>query len=265
MNLSVHIPQFEGPLALLLHLIRREEMNILDINVQLITSQYLEYIKKMKGFDLEVAGDFIAMAATLLQIKSKMLLPDDPDESGGGEDEEPDPREDLIQRLLEYQCFQEASKTLYSRSLLDRDVFKRFRKELILPAHKEAEIILDENALFSLMACYVNSVRRMKRAIHRVAKKTRSITNRILEIRDRFIVNQRITFRELVGQGKDFKEELLITFLSCLELSKMGFISMYQSKIYGDIHLTGKRRIRDDDVVVARVGDYNGSDGQSKK
>ena len=262
MSLSIiHIPQFEGPLALLLHLIRKEEMDILDINVQLITSQYLEYIKKMKQFDLEVAGDFIAMAATLIQIKSKMLLPVSPDQSGQ-EEEEMDPRGNLVQCLLEYQRFQEASKKLYSRSLLNRDVFKRNQRETVSDQEEEARIILDENALFSLMTHYMNSIRKMKRAIHRVAKKTRSITSRILEIRDRFIVNQRIRLRELVDWGKkDIKEELLVTFLSCLELGKMGFVSLYQSKVYGDIYLMGKRQIPGDAVTGAE--NYSGSDGQN--
>ncbi len=260
MSLSIQIPQFEGPLGLLLYLIRKEEMNIFDIDVRLITSQYLEYIKKMKQFDLEVAGDFIAMAATLIQIKSKMLLPVSPEESDG-EGENEDPRETLVERLLEYQRFQEVSKKLYDRSLLNRDVFKRNQRE-IFENRQESEIVIDENALFSLMACYVNSIRKMKRAVHRVVKKTRSIASRIFEIRDRFIVNQKITLRELVDRGKDFKEELLVTFLSCLELGKMGFISIYQSKTYGDIYLTGKRQIDGD--VVTRVGEYSGNDEQNQ-
>ena len=255
MSLSIHIPQFEGPLDLLLYLIRKEEMNILDIDVQLITSQYLEYIKKMKQFDLEVAGDFIAMAATLIQIKSKMLLPLPPEEFDGEEDE--DPRKDLVECLLEYQRFQEVSKELYNRSLLNRDVFKRNQRE-IFKNQGESEIILDENALFSLTACYVGILRKMKRAVHRVAKKTRSIASRILEIRDRFVVDRKITLRELIDRGRDFKEELLVTFLSCLELSKMGFISIYQSRAYGDIYLTGKRHIGRD--AAAGVEDYNGND-----
>lgn len=261
MNLSIRIPQFEGPLDLLLYLIRKEEMNILDIDIQLITSQYLEYIKKMKGFDLEVAGDFIAMAATLIQIKSKMLLPRCPDEFDDGE-ENPDPRKDLVESLLEYQRFQEVSKKLYNRSLLNRDVFKKNRKE-VFPNPGDPEIVIDENALFSLTACYVGAVRKIKKAIHKVAKKTRSIASCIFEIKDRFLVNQKITLRELVAHGRDFREELLVTFLSCLELGKMGFISIYQSEVYSDIYLTGKRQI--DSNLVTPVGDYDGNDRENRK
>lgn len=252
MSLSIHIPQFEGPLGLLLYLIRKEEMDIFDINVQLITSQYLEYIKKMKQFDLEVAGDFIAMAATLIQIKSKMLLPNYNEE--GEEEEIEDPRKELVQRLLEYQRFQEASKRLYERPLLGRDIFRRGKSEAI-HSDEEGEIILEEGGLFSLIAHYRNSVRKMKKAIHRVAKKSRSIAGRILEIKDRFIVGQRIILKELISSVEDAKSELLITFLSCLELGKMGYVSVYQSEVYGDIYLTAKRTISND--VVGRVEEYD--------
>ncbi len=258
MNLSIHIPQFEGPLALLLYLIRKEEMDIFDINIHLITSQYLEYIKKMKQFDLEVAGDFIAMAATLLQIKSKMLLPNYNEE--GDEDEMDDPRKDLVNRLIEYQKFQEVSKTLYERPLLGRDVFRRGKSESI-HSDEEGEIILDEGGLFSLIAHYRNSVRKMKKAVHRVATKTRSIAGRILEMRDRFVVGKRLILRELITNLEDVKTELLITFLSALEMGKMGLVSVYQSEVYGDIYLTAKREITAD--AVSRVEEYDSQDAES--
>lgn len=252
MNLSIHIPQFEGPLGLLLYLIRKEEMDIFDIDVQLITSQYLEYIKKMKQFDLEVAGDFIAMAATLIQIKSKMLLPNYSEE--GEEDEVEDPRKELVERLIEYQRFQEASKKLYDRPLLGRDVYRR-GKGRNFHSDEEGEIILDEGGLFSLIAHYRNSVRKMKKAIHKVARKTRSIAGRIMEMKDKFVVGQRILMRDLLNSVEDAKEELLITFLSCLEMGKMGLVTVYQAENYGDIYLTAKREITLDSVE--RVEEYD--------
>lgn len=253
MSLSIHIPQFEGPLGLLLFLIRKEEMDIFDIDVHLITSQYLEYIKKMKEFDLEVAGDFIAMAATLIQIKSKMLLPNHNDI---GEEEEisDDPRKELVQKLIEYQRYQEASKKLYERPLLGRDVFRRGKIEA-LHSEDDGEIILDEGGLFAMINLYRKSIRRMKRAIHRVARKSRSIAGRIMEIKDRFVVGQRIILQDLVTSIEDMKSELLITFLSCLELGKMGYVTVYQSEVYGDIYLTAKRTIDGD--VVGRVEEYD--------
>src|SRR5262245_29769059 len=114
MSIRVQLAHFEGPLGLLLYLIRKNEMDIYDIEINLITKQYLDYIKNMKKLDLEVAGDFIAMAATLIQIKSKMLLPQH-SETGEETDVE-DPRKGLVQRLLEYQQYQNISKQLNSRS-----------------------------------------------------------------------------------------------------------------------------------------------------
>ena len=258
MSLSIQIPQFEGPLALLLFLIRKEEMDIFDIDVCLITSQYLEYIKKMKQFDLEVAGDFIAMAATLLQIKSKMLLPNYNED--GDEDEIEDPRKDLVTRLLEYQKFQEVSKTLYERPLLGRDIFRRGKTESI-HSDEDGEIILDEGGLFSLIGHYRNSIRKMKKAVHKVALKTRSIAGRILEIKDRFIVGQKVILKDLVTSIEDTKEELLITFLSALEMGKMGLVTVYQSETYGDIYLTARREITAD--LVGRVEEYDSADSEA--
>lgn len=258
MSVSILIPQFEGPLGLLLYLIRKEEMDIFDIDVQLITSQYLDYIKKMKQFDLEVAGDFIAMAATLIQIKSKMLLPNYNEE--GEEEENIDPRKELVQRLLEYQKYQEASKKIYERPLLGRDIFKRGKSEAI-HSDEEGEIILDEGGLFALIAFYRGSIRKMKKAVHRVAKKSRSIAGRIMEIKDRFIVGQKVILRDLVSAAEDVKSELLITFLSSLELGKMGYVSVYQSEIYGDIYLEAKRKIDGD--VVGRVEEYDSQGSES--
>lgn len=252
MNLSIHIPQFEGPLALLLYLIRKEEMDIFDINIYLITTQYLDYIKKMKEFDLEVAGDFVAMAATLIEIKSKMLLPNYNTE--GEEEETLDPRKELVQKLVEYQKFQEAAKKLYERPLLGRDVFRRGKAESFL-SDEEGEILLDEGGLFSLIACYRSSIRKMKKAIHRVAQKSRSIASRILEIKDRLIVGQRVLLLDLITTFENRKQELLITFLSSLELGKMGLVSVYQNDVYGDIYLTAKREIQRD--AIGRVEEYD--------
>lgn len=252
MSLAIHIPQFEGPLGLLLYLIRKEEMDIFDIDIYLITSQYLDYIKKMKQFDLEVAGDFIAMAATLIQIKSKMLLPNYEE---GEEEENIDPRKELVQKLLEYQRFQEASKKIYDRPLLGRDLWKRGGKSEHFLSDEEGDIILDEGGLFSLIALYRGAIRKMKKTVHTVAKKTQSIAARILEIKDRLIVGHRVLMKDLLKNVEEAKTELLMTFLSILELGKMGYVSVYQAENYGDIYLTAKRSIEGN--VVERVEEYD--------
>lgn len=251
MSITVQLPKFEGPLGLLLYLIRKEEMDIMDIKIHEITKQYLDYIKLMKELDLEVAGEFVAMASTLIQIKSRMLLPQY-DENGEVIEAE-DPRKELVQKLLEYQKYQEAAKLLYDRPLVGRDVWLRGIRESL--DEKEEEIVLEDNALFSLIASYRRALRAVKKKVHQVAAKAQSIASRILEIKDRLIVGQKTTLMELVTATEDRARQALITFLSLLELGKMGFVGLYQSEPYSDIWIDAKKPIETD--VLARVEEYD--------
>lgn len=251
MSLSVQLPKFEGPLALLLYLIKKEEMDILDIPIHQITTQYLEYIKLMKELDLEMAGEFIAMAATLLQIKSRMLLPQY-DENGEVIEAE-DPRKELVQRLLEYQKYQEAAKLLYERPLLGRDLWTRGVREK-LQAHEE-EIQLEENALFALISMYKKIIKSAQKKIHRVTAKVQSIASRILEMKDQLIVGQRIIMKDLLMAAEGKSRQALITFISLLELGKMGFVGLYQTEPYSDIWIETKKTIETD--VISRVEEYD--------
>ncbi|KYG63952.1 hypothetical protein AZI86_14175 [Bdellovibrio bacteriovorus] len=251
MSITVQLPKFEGPLGLLLYLIRKEEMDIMDIKIHEITKQYLEYIKLMKELDLEVAGEFIAMASTLIQIKSRMLLPQY-DENGEVVEAE-DPRKELVQKLLEYQKYQEAAKLLYDRPLVGRDVWLRGTRESL--HEKEEEIILEDNALFSLISSYRKALRSMKKKVHEVAAKAQSIASRILEFKDRLVVGQRVTMMDLVSATEERARQALITFLSLLELGKMGFVSLYQTEVYADIWVDTKKPIETD--VLARVEEYD--------
>lgn len=251
MSITVQLPKFEGPLGLLLYLIRKEEMDIMDIKVHEITKQYLEYIKLMKELDLEVAGEFVAMASTLIQIKSRMLLPQYGE--NGEIIEQEDPRKELVQKLLEYQKFQEAAKLLYDRPLVGRDVWLRGVRESL--DTKEEEIVLEDNALFSLIATYRKALRLMKKKVHQVTAKAQSIASRILEMKDRLIVGNKITLRELVVATEDRARQTLITFLSLLELGKMGFVGLYQTEAYADIWVDTRKPIETD--VLSRVEEYD--------
>lgn len=251
MSITVQLPKFEGPLGLLLYLIRKEEMDIMDIKIHEITKQYLDYIKLMKELDLEVAGEFISMASTLIQIKSRMLLPQY-DENGEVIEQE-DPRKELVQKLLEYQKYQEAAKLLYDRPLVGRDVWLRGTREKL--DEKEEEIILEDNALFSLISSYRRVLRSVKKKVHQVAAKAQSISSRILEFKDRLIVGQRTTMMELVTATEDRARQALITFLSLLELGKMGFVGLYQTEVYSDIWIETKKPIETD--VLSRVEEYD--------
>lgn len=259
MGVVVHIDSFSGPLGLLLHLIRRDEMDIFDINITEITKQYLESIPGDERLDLETAGDFIAMASTLLQIKSKMLLPQYNEE--GEVVEEEDPRKDLVRRLLEYQNYQEASRNLYNRQLVGRDIWARGAREEIKVA--DAGIILDEdNALYSLIASYRAAMKNVKKAVHKVAHSLQSIADRIWQLRDRLVVGRTAKLSELIDSPTDRKGQLLITFLSLLELAKIGIVGLFQGDNFSDIHIETKRTIDRDSISKVESYESQVSDVQ---
>jgi segregation and condensation protein A len=257
MGVLVEINRYSGPLDLLLHLIRKEEMDIFDINIHEITKQYLDSIRQMKKLNLELAGDFIAMASTLIQIKARMLVPQYNEQGEVIETE--DPRRDLVQRLLEYQMYQDASKSLYSRPLVGRDVWLRGRKEEI--ETPDSDIIVEEdNALYALILNYRIALRRVKKAIHKVAASLKSVKDRIWELRERLRPGLRVEFSSLIKEETPElrKGELLITFLSILELAKMGFVSLFQGDNFSEIHIEAKNEITKD--VMSRVETYDAKD-----
>lgn len=251
MSIVVQLPKFEGPLALLLYLIRKEEMDIMDIKIHEITKQYLEFIKLMKEFDLEVAGEFIAMASTLIHIKSRMLLPQY-DENGEIVEQE-DPRKELVQKLLEYQKYQEAAKLLYERPLLGRDIWVRGQRQVLdVP---DDEIILEDNALFSLISAYRKAMYTAKKKVHQVAVKLQSIASRILEMKERLVIGAQVRMSDLLYEAEHKLRHRLITFLSLLELGKMGFVQLYQTDVYGEIYVNTVKAIETD--VISRVEEYD--------
>ncbi len=258
MSLQISLTKFEGPLALLLYLIRKEEMDIMDIKIHEITSQYLDYIKMMKELDLEVAAEFILMAATLIQIKSQMLLPQY--NENGEIVEVEDPRKELVQKLLEYQKYQEASKLLYERSLVGRDVWLRGIRENF-ESKQEEEIIIEDNGLFSLISAYRSMVKTAQKRVHKVAAKVQSIASRILEFKDRLIIGQKVSLQDLITDMQDQARQTLITFLSILELGKLGFISLYQTEAYSTLWIEARRPIDYD--VISRVEEYETVDTEN--
>ncbi len=253
-NYVVQLEKFEGPLALLLYLIRREDMDIYDIEIHKITGQFLDYIRRMKELNLEVAGEFIAMAATLIQIKSQMLLPQY-DENNQLVEE--DPRKELVARLLEYQAFKEVAAKIYQRPLLGRDWWGRPRViEVPQFVDDEMEIVIDEdNALYALISSYRKTVRRVKDTIHRVTIKLQSVHSRILELRNELVIGQKTTLFEILTTPEEWKNKILVTFLSLLELSKQGYISIYQPDNFGNIYIEPKKPI--DEGAVLRTEEYD--------
>ncbi len=255
--LHVSIDKFEGPFALLLYLIRKEEMNIYDIPIHRITQSYLDHIKLMRELDLEVASEFITMAATLIHIKSKMLLP----RHEGEEEVNEDPRKELVLRLLEYQKYQDASKTLNQRPLLGRETWGRGMREDLsfISGDNTHDIELEDKAMFNMISMYRYLMKSLKNRIHKVRVKAQSVASRILEIRDFLIPGQRVTMRSLIKPFEMAKElvrtKVVVTFLSLLELTKMGFTHLYQTDVFGDIYIEPLQVIDRD--VIQRIDAYD--------
>jgi len=230
---SVHLDKFDGPLDLLLHLIRKNELDICDIPIAVITRQYLDYIKLLKHLNLEVAGDFLVMAATLLQIKSRMLLPqEEPEESG---DEEIDPRAELIRRLLEYQQYREAGMVIGARALLGREVFVRTGSDPLLVAGQNVEGPL-ELSLFDLVDAFRILLDRIPAEhFHDVAAaETFSIADSINEILALLQERETIRFDELVWD-EFTRERVIVTFLALLELCRLKLVRIFQGSEHGSI------------------------------
>ena len=222
LDYTFRLEGFEGPLDLLLHLIQKNELDILNIPIALITEQYLEYLQLMKVLNLDVAGEYLLMASTLLHIKSKMLLP----KSSEREEEEEDPREELIRRLLEYQKYKQAGGELEKRPMLDRDVFIR-----LMPAEPE-EVPEEERIevnLLELLEAFRQVLERVKtETVHEVILEHLSVEDKIQEIlmlleRE----NRSLTFHRLFPEQAS-RRVVIITLLAILELVKMKRIRIFQ-------------------------------------
>ncbi len=226
---KVSLPSFEGPLDLLLHLCQKHELNIIDIPIGFITEKYLEYLAVLQMVNLDVASEYLVMAATLAHIKSKMLLPTPP---AGQDDElleeEEDPREALIRRLLEYQKYKEAAQNLAARGISGRDVF--FRGATIEAEEAAGLAPLAEVPLYSLVEAFQRVLEKTKvKVAHDVVADRMSITDRIHELVDLLRERQRVEFEELFKDATS-RFDLVITFLALLEMSKLRITRLYQTE-----------------------------------
>lgn len=234
MSTLVHTPQFEGPLSLLLYLIRKEEMDIFDIEISLITKQYLDIIKTLQELDLESAGDFVSMAATLIQIKSRMCLPVYSEDGEVLESE--DPRAELVQRLLEFERYQKASETLNETHLLGREVFALQKKRVSEIRPEKVSIVVDsDNALHELIRFYWAVQKRAEKFLLRVPNKLKSVAERVSELKALLKVSIQVPLPSLYRREE--KGELLMTFLSLLELAKLGAVRLFQADTYSTLYV----------------------------
>jgi segregation and condensation protein A len=225
--INIKIPVFEGPFDLLLHLIRENKIDIYDIPISLITSQYLQYIEIMKELNLEIAGEFLVMAATLIQIKSKMLLP--PDEEAPSEEQE-DPRQELVRKLLEYQKFKEAAVDLRKR---EEEWTTVFRKEP-LSDEDDGELYLFDLGLFDLIEAFRKILDTAPPDVVSITKETLTVKDKMSIIMEILEGQEAVRFEDLFRDGIT-RVQLIVTFVALLELIRLGLARAYQEKEFGNI------------------------------
>lgn len=234
MNYEVKLEVFEGPLDLLLHLIKRNEINIYDIPIALITQHYLEYIDLMKTLNLDIAGEFLVMAATLMQIKSKMLLP--PDETAEEEEVE-DPRAELVRRLLEYKKYKDAAEELEKREVFWREVFGRSEKPQFEEGQEAEEPLMLDLNLFDLIDAFKKVLERTpKEEPLELRQEEVSVKDKMAIIMERLEGIESLTFDSLFDRDKN-RVSLIATFLALLELVRLRLIRIQQIEEFGVIRI----------------------------
>jgi segregation and condensation protein A len=237
---QVRLPAFEGPLDLLLHLIRKHEVNIYDIPIALITEQYLGFIALMQELNLDVAGEFLVMASTLIHIKSRMLLPR-PDPIGDEAGEE-DPREALVRRLLEHQRYKAAAELLHERETLRGAQFMRPDSRVADAAGEEYEPELEVD-LFSLLAAFRGVLERAARRPPMVLPPEQiSIEARMHQLLDRLSESEACGFEDLFADGDGSRAFMIVTFLALLEMIRLKLIRVFQSGGFGPIRVYRRAR-----------------------
>jgi len=241
---QVKLDSFEGPLDLLLHLIRKHEVNIYDIPIALITEQYLGYLGLMQEMDLDVAGEFLVMAATLIHIKSRTLLPrPDPSQEDVGADE--DPRDTLVRRLLEHQKYKAAAELLHDRETLRGAQFGRPDASVAGAAGDayEPEFEID---LFSLLAAFRGVLERASRRPPMVLPPDQiSIEDRMHQLLGRLSETEACGFEDLFSDGDDSRPFMIVTFLALLEMIRLKLIRVFQSGTFGAIRVYKRERPAD--------------------
>ena len=240
----VQLASFEGPLDLLLHLIRKNEVNVYDIPISLITEQYLGYIELMQELNLDVAGEFLVMASTLIHIKSRMLLPR-PDPSQEDAALEEDPREALVRRLLEHQKYKAAAELLHDRETLRSAQFMRPDSRVADAAGDEYEPELEVD-LFSLLAAFRGVLERAGRRPPMVLPPEQiSIEDRIQQLLGRLSETDACGFEDLFNDGDGSRPFMIVTFLALLEMIRLKLIRVFQSGSFGAIRVYKRARPAD--------------------
>lgn len=247
----VNLAMFEGPLDLLLYLIKKHELDIWDIPIARITHEYLSAIEHMHALNLDVAGEFLVMAATLTTVKSRMLLPVP---SEGGDTEVDDPRSELVERLLEYQRYRDVADALAKRPILGRDVFERGQSAINLP--EGIPHILPEATLFEMLTALQEVLERAKARghVHHIMAERFSVVERIHWLHDCLRTQGHTTFRALFRSLRS-RMEIVLTFLALLEMVKAGILVLERVYVGG---VSGGARLapEEEDQLPLNDADY---------
>jgi segregation and condensation protein A len=227
---NIKVPVFEGPLDLLLHLIKENKLDIYDIPISVITGQYLNYLELMQELNLEIASEFLVIAATLIYIKSRMLLPKD--ETLETEEAE-DPRAGLVQRLLEYQAFKEASGELRKREEIWTGSYIRPERE-IDKSPLDSELYLFEVHIFDLVGALTRILSKAPPEEGRITKEALTVKDRIAAIIDRVEQEKTLRFESLFEED-DRRVRIIVTFLALLEILRLGIVRVFQDGQFGVI------------------------------
>jgi segregation and condensation protein A len=231
---KISLPIFEGPLDLVLYLIRREKVDIHDIPIAPITREYMAYLDVMKELNLELAGEFLVMAATLIHIKSKMLVPIEPTEAEADEDYI-DPREELVQRLLEFQKYKEAAGLLHQKREIRAATF--MRPDSVIPKFVDTGEEMLEAGLFDLISAFKDLLERRKVLIqHEVESEGKTVEERIEEILKILKIGASLEFTDLFEDQRT-KMDMIVTFLAVLELIRLKRVKVYQKGNFGAIRI----------------------------
>ncbi len=234
MSYKIKLELFEGPLDLLLYLVKKDHLNIYDIPIAQVTEQYLRYLELMQLLDLNIAGEFLVMAATLLQIKSKTLLPVVEEQCV---QEEQDPRAELVKRLLEYEKFKEIAENLRQKEVSQQDIFKRpkVENEALLPGRNE---LYFEASIFDLINAFSKALEDVPRNIfYEVIKDEFTVEEKVHQILHFLLLQPSVKISELFGQAKH-KMEVIVTFLAILELIRMKEIVARQTDFFQEIEVS---------------------------
>jgi segregation and condensation protein A len=272
---SVALDVFEGPLDLLLHLVKKHELSILDIPISFVTEKYLEYLDAMTGLDIDVAGEYLVMAATLCHIKSRELLPspepleEDAEALEAGDEAEIDPRADLIKRLLEYQKYKEAADKLGERPVVGRNVWSRgTAAEDAVGDGVDPDAIapLAPFPVHKLIEAFDRVMRQAKvKVAHNVLIDRLSVSQKIQELTDRLEAEGRFSFTSMFSflrdgierTSEEIKHEAVVTFLALLEMGKLRLLRLSQLESEGEIYI---ERAVDDLRVRMEAGVAGGDD-----